>query len=73
MYDTISLLAELQTTLLAKYNNTRVQFVASFFEHVRQLNQHIDRKEHLDFTFVKSLLLLAVTSDKSLVDHLLSI
>ena len=70
MYDTASLLAKLQIMSWAKYKDTGVQFIASFVEHVYQLNQHIDPKEHLSYTFLKSLLLLAVMSDKNLVDQL---
>ena len=68
MYDTTNLLATLQTMSLANHTDTRVKFVTSFFEHERQFNQHGDPREHLSFTFVKSLLLLAVTSDKNLVN-----
>ena len=68
IYDTTAIIEKLQTMSLAKHDGTRVIFVTSFFEHVRQLNQHVDTREHLSFTLVKSLLLLAVISYKNLPD-----
>ena len=68
MYDTTESIGKLHTDTLAKHDGTRVTFVTSLFELVRELNLHVDKREHLSFTLVKSLLLLAVTSDANLPD-----
>ena len=54
---------------LEKSNNSRVEFVATFFETLRQLNEHVEPPNQLPFDLVRSLLLLAVTSDKNLIDQ----
>ena len=69
MYDKTALLAIFHTMNLAKYNDTRVKFVTSFFENLRQLNEHAEPKDHLSYDLVRLLLLLAVTSDRNMVDQ----
>ena len=64
-----ALLATFHTMSLAKYNDTRVKFATFFFETLRQLNQHINPKDHLSYDNVRSLLLLTVTSDRNMVDQ----
>ena len=68
MYDTTAILGKLHVATLATHDGSRVTFVTSFFELVRELNEHFDTREHLSFTLVKSLLLLAVNSDQNLPD-----
>ena len=66
MYDMTAIIGKLHTDTLAKHDGNRVTFVTSFFELVRDLNLHVNTREHLSFTLIKSLLLLAITSDANL-------
>jgi len=69
MYNRTALLATFHTMSLATFNDTRVKFVTSFFETLRKINEHVPQKNHLPFDIVQSLLLLAVTSDRNMVDQ----
>ena len=69
MYDQTALLATFHTMSLATFNDTRVKFVTTFFETLRQINEHVEKKNHLPFDIVQSLLLLAIMSDRNMVDQ----
>ena len=66
MYESSKLMKAIIKMSLTTYNDTRVEFVTSFFENVRLFNEFDDQDEHMGYVTIRGLLATAMTSDKDL-------
>ena len=68
MYSVSDLSDTLRDLHISKYNGSRVQFVADWFELLRRLNKVADKEDRLSYVHVRSQLMRAINTDRDLTN-----